>query len=175
MSKLRPILLAEDNPNDVELTMTALHNLNLANEIIVVNNGAEVMDFLQRRNAFAERPAIPPAVILLDLKMPRVDGLEALRMIRADPETRTLPIVILTSSREENDLVKGYQLGANAYVVKPVDFEQFISAVSQLGVFWALINEPPLRGALRAQARRSQPPACGTCPGCGATRVGRAG
>ena len=143
MSKLRPILLAEDNPNDVELTMTALRNLNLANEIVVVNNGAEVLDFLHRRNAFAQRPDVQPAVVLLDLKMPRVDGLEALRQIRADAATRTLPIVILTSSREESDLVRGYQLGANGYVVKPVDFEQFISAVSQLGVFWALINEPP--------------------------------
>ena len=140
---LRPILLAEDNPNDVELTLTALHSLNLANEIIVVHDGAEVMDFLHRRREFSGRPPLHPAVIMLDLKMPRVDGLEALRQIRADPELRMLPIVILTSSREENDLVKGYQLGANAYVVKPVDFDQFISAVSQLGVFWALINEPP--------------------------------
>jgi CheY-like chemotaxis protein len=143
MAHLRPILLAEDNPNDVELTLTALHSLNLANEIVVVNDGAQALDFLYRRNAFSDRAALPPAVILLDLKMPRVDGLEALREIRAHPDTRTLPIVILTSSREENDLVKGYQLGANAYVVKPVDFDQFISAVSQLGVFWALINEPP--------------------------------
>jgi len=143
MAHLRPILLAEDNPNDVELTLTALHSLNLANEIVVVNDGADVLDFLHRRNAFRDRPDLPPAVILLDLKMPKVDGLEALRLIRNDPETRVLPIVILTSSREESDLVKGYQLGANAYVVKPVDFEQFISAVSQLGVFWALVNEPP--------------------------------
>jgi CheY-like chemotaxis protein len=143
MSNLRPLLLAEDNPNDVELTLTALHSLNLANEIIVVNDGAQVLDFLQRRNAFSSRPAIAPAVILLDLKMPRVDGLEALRLIRADPALRMLPIVILTSSREENDLVRGYELGANAYVVKPVDFDQFISAISQLGVFWALVNEPP--------------------------------
>ncbi len=143
MPTIRPILLAEDNPNDVELTLTALHSLNLANEIIVVNDGAQVMDFLLRRNDFTGRSATLPAVILLDLKMPRVDGLEALRQIRADSELKTLPIVILTSSREENDLVKGYQLGANGYVVKPVDFDQFISAVSQLGVFWALINEPP--------------------------------
>ena len=143
MANLRPILLAEDNPNDVELTLTALHSLNLANEIIVVNDGAQVLDFLHRRNTFSSRPATAPAVILLDLKMPRVDGLEALHQIRADPTHRMLPIVILTSSREESDLVKGYQLGANAYVVKPVDFDQFISAISQLGVFWALINEPP--------------------------------
>lgn len=143
MSTLRPILLAEDNPNDVELTLTALHSLNLANEIVVVNDGAGVLDFLRRQNEYSNRAAIPPAVIMLDLKMPRVDGLEALRQIRADPALKMLPIVILTSSREENDLVKGYQLGANAYVVKPVDFDQFISAVSQLGVFWGLINEPP--------------------------------
>ena len=143
MANLRPILLAEDNPNDVELTLTALHSLNLANEIIVVNDGAQVLDFLHRRNNFSSRPAVDPAVILLDLKMPRVDGLEALRQIRTDPVHRMLPIVILTSSREENDLVQGYELGANAYVVKPVDFDQFISAISQLGVFWALINEPP--------------------------------
>jgi CheY-like chemotaxis protein len=143
MSKLRPILLAEDSPHDVELTLTALHSLNIANEIVVVNDGAQVLDFLHRRNAFSSRAAEAPAVILLDLKMPRVDGLEALRQIRADPEHCMQPIVILTSSREEGDLVKGYKLGANAYVVKPVDFDQFISAISQLGVFWALINEPP--------------------------------
>jgi CheY-like chemotaxis protein len=143
MPNLRPILLAEDNPNDVELTLTALHSLNLANEIVVVHDGAQVLDFLRRKNTFSQRAAVPPAVILLDLKMPRVDGLQALQEIRKDPELRTLPIVILTSSREENDLVKGYELGANAYVVKPVDFDQFISAVGQLGVFWALINEPP--------------------------------
>jgi CheY-like chemotaxis protein len=143
MPLLRPILLAEDNSNDVELTLTALHSLNLANEIIVVKDGSEVLDFLHRRNAFSARPPVAPAVILLDLKMPRVDGLEALRQIRTDPNFGRLPIVILTSSREENDLVKGYSLGANAYVVKPVDFDQFISAVSQLGVFWALVNEPP--------------------------------
>jgi CheY-like chemotaxis protein len=143
MSTLRPILLAEDNPNDVELTLTALRGLKLANEIVVVNDGEEVFDFLYRKNKFATRAAVPPAVILLDLKMPRVDGLEALRRIRADGDMRALPIVILTSSREESDLVKGYQLGANGYVVKPVDFEQFISAVSHLGVFWALVNEPP--------------------------------
>ena len=143
MSSLRPILLAEDNPNDVELTLTALHTLNLANEIAVVHNGAEVLDFVHRRNAYAQRDDVQPAVILLDLKMPRVDGLETLRQLRANPETKTIPIVILTSSREENDLVKGYELGANSYVVKPVDFDQFISAVSQLGVFWAIVNEPP--------------------------------
>jgi CheY-like chemotaxis protein len=131
MPQLRPILLAEDNPNDVELTVTALHSLNLANEIVVVNDGGQALDFLRRQGSFSSRTAVAPAVVLLDLKMPRVDGLEALREIRTDPELRLLPIVILTSSREESDLVKGYRLGANAYVVKPVDFDQFISAVSE--------------------------------------------
>lgn len=140
---LRPILLAEDSPNDVELTLAALHSLNLANEIVVVRDGAEVLDFLQQRNAFAGRTPVLPAVILLDLKMPRLDGLETLRRIRADPASAMLPIVILTSSREEQDLVRGYALGANAYVVKPVDFDRFMTAISQLGVFWALVNEPP--------------------------------
>lgn len=143
MSQLRPILLAEDNPNDVELTMSALHSLNLANEIVVVNDGAQVLDFVYRRNQYAGRADILPAVLLLDLKMPRIDGLETLRRIRSDPKVATIPVVILTSSREENDLVKGYELGANAYVVKPVDFDQFIGAVTKLGVFWALVNEPP--------------------------------
>jgi CheY-like chemotaxis protein len=140
---LRPILLAEDNPNDVELTLSALHSLNLANPITVVNDGAEALDFLHRRGAFAGSTVGRPAVVLLDLKMPRVNGLEVLRQIRADPALHPTPVVILTSSREESDLVKGYELGANAYVVKPVDFDAFISAVSQLGVFWALVNEPP--------------------------------
>ena len=143
MPSLRPILLAEDNPNDVELTLGALHALHLANEIIVVEDGAQALDFIFRRGAFASRADLPPAVVLLDLKMPRVDGLEALRRIRADRVHGRVPVVILTSSREESDLVRGYELGANGYVVKPVDFEQFISTVTQLGVFWALVNEPP--------------------------------
>jgi CheY-like chemotaxis protein len=142
-TSLRPILLAEDNPNDVELTLSALHSLKLANQVTVVSDGAQALDFLYRRGAFADATAVRPAVVLLDLKMPRVDGLEVLRQIRADPLLGSVPVVILTSSREESDLVKGYQLGANAYVVKPVDFDAFISAVSQLGVFWALVNEPP--------------------------------
>jgi CheY-like chemotaxis protein len=143
MSHYRPILLAEDNPNDVELTLTALHNLHLSNEIVVVHDGAQALDYLRRKNKFAGRAAGNPAVILLDLKMPKIDGLETLRQIRADPALHSLPVVILTSSREEADLVQGYELGANAYVVKPVDFDDFISAVTKLGVFWALINEPP--------------------------------
>ena len=143
MNSLRPILLAEDNPNDVELTLAALHEANLANEIVVVVDGAEALDFLHRRGKFAGRATPPPALVLLDLKMPRVDGLEALRQIRADATLRTLPVVIFTSSREESDLHQSYALGANAFVVKPVDFEQFIASVSKLGVFWALLNEPP--------------------------------
>ncbi len=140
---LRPILLAEDNPNDVELTLSALKSQHLANDITVVYDGAEALDYLYRRGTFAGRTTAQPAVVLLDLKMPRVGGLEVLRQIRADPGLRSLPAVILTSSREETDVVKGYQLGANAYVVKPVDFGEFVSAVARLGIFWALVNEPP--------------------------------
>jgi CheY-like chemotaxis protein len=143
MATLRPILLAEDNPNDVELTLDALHSAHLANEIAVVTDGAAALDWLHRRGAYADRAPGAPAVAILDLKMPRLDGLEALREIRADPALHALPVVILTSSREESDLVESYRLGANAYVVKPVDFTRFINAVSQLGVFWAVINEPP--------------------------------
>lgn len=143
MSSLRPILLAEDNAHDAELTLSALHSLNLANDVVVVSDGAQALDFLYRRNAHAARPDIQPLVVLMDLKMPRVDGLQALRQIRADASMQSLPVVILTSSREEADLVTSYQLGVNAYVVKPVQFEEFIAAVSRVGVFWALVNEPP--------------------------------
>ncbi len=143
LASLRPILIAEDNLNDVELTLSALHSLNLANPITVVHDGAQALDFLHLRGPLAGSGCVQPAVVLLDLKMPRIDGLEVLRQIRADPGLRSTPVVILTSSREESDLVQGYQLGANAYVVKPVDFDAFISAVSRLGVFWALVNEPP--------------------------------
>ena len=149
MPALRPILLAEDNPHDVELTLSALRGLNLANEIAVTHDGAAVMDFLLCRNAHAARPPVQPSVVLLDLKMPRVDGLETLRQIRATPAFTTLPVVILTSSREEADLAKGYALGANGYVVKPVDFDEFNSAVGQIGIFWARVNEPPPAAASR--------------------------
>jgi CheY-like chemotaxis protein len=115
----------------------------LANEVVVVGDGAEALDYLLRRGAFAERERGNPAVVLLDLKMPRVDGLEVLRHLKADPELRTIPVVIMTSSREERDLVESYRLGVNAYVVKPVDFEQFVAAVKEVGMFWAVINEPP--------------------------------
>jgi CheY-like chemotaxis protein len=143
MSAPRPILLAEDNPNDVELILTAFEEARLVNEIVTVNDGEQALDFLHRRGAHAHRTGPLPAVILLDLKMPRVDGREVLRQIRSDPGLRTIPVVVLTSSREESDLLQTYQLGVNAYVVKPVDFEEFINAVGKLGCFWALLNEPP--------------------------------
>lgn len=143
MSALRTILLAEDNPHDVELTLAALHSARLANEIIVVHDGAAVLDCLRGVGEFAGRLGAPPVVAILDLKMPRVTGLEALREIRADPALHALPVVILTSSREENDLVESYDLGANSYMVKPIDFDGFISAVGKLGVYWGVLNEPP--------------------------------
>lgn len=143
MNTLRPILLAEDHPADVELTRVALQSANLANEIIHVSDGQEALDYLNRQGRFANRAPGLPAVLLLDLKMPKVDGLEVLSQIKSDSALRTLPIVVLTSSREEQDLVRSYQLGVNAYVVKPVDYHAFIEAISQLGVFWALLNEQP--------------------------------
>lgn len=143
MSILRPILLVEDNPNDVELTLSALRQANLANEVIVAHDGEEALDFLFRRGRHAHRSSIDPSVVFLDLKMPGLDGREVLQQIRRSPLLKNLPVVVLTSSREEGDLLETYQLGANAYVVKPVGFESFVSAVSKLGFFWALINEPP--------------------------------
>lgn len=143
MADLKRILLAEDNPKDVELTLTALEEHNLANEVVVVNDGAEALDYLYRRGKFAMSADNHPAVVLLDLKMPKVDGLEVLRTVKADSKLKAVPIVVLTSSREEKDLIESYKLGVNAYVVKPVDFTQFVDAIKGLGVFWALINEPP--------------------------------
>jgi CheY-like chemotaxis protein len=143
MNSLRSILLVEDNPNDVELTMTALKEANLANDVVVANDGEQALDYLFRRGLHAGRTGGQPAVILLDLKMPKVDGHEVLRQIKADRELRLTPIVVLTSSREEKDLFESYDKGANSYVVKPVDFEEFVTAISKLGVFWALLNEPP--------------------------------
>lgn len=150
MGDLNRILLVEDNANDVELALTALAEHNIANEVVVTRDGSEALDYLYRRGAFANRKNGQPAVILLDLKMPKVDGLEVLRTVKSDPELQRIPVVMLTSSREETDLVKSYQLGANAYVVKPVDFPQFVAAVKELGAFWALLNEPP-PGSLRRQ------------------------
>lgn len=147
--KLKRILLAEDNPKDVELTLEALEEHNLANDVVVVRNGAEALDYLYRRGEFSTRPEGNPAVVLLDLKMPKVDGMEVLRQIKTDEEMKVVPIVMLTSSREEKDLVKSYKLGANAYVVKPIDFQQVVEAIKQLGLFWAVLNEPPI-GTVRA-------------------------
>jgi CheY-like chemotaxis protein len=137
------ILLAEDNLNDVELTKRALAKINLANRLTVVHDGVEAMEYLRREGAFAEREPGDPAFVLLDIKMPRKDGLQVLREIRDDPALKRLPVVILTSSREEQDLIASYDLNVNAYVVKPVDFAGFIETVTQLGVFWAVINERP--------------------------------
>lgn len=147
MKTLKVILLVEDDPQDVELTVTALGDHKLRNEIVVARDGVEALDFLYRRAAFAGRPAGLPVVILLDLKLPRVDGIEVLRQLRADERLRSVPVVILTSSRESRDLAECYRLGVNAYVVKPVRFAEFIEAVRHIGVFWALINEPPPNGA----------------------------
>lgn len=145
MKELRTILLAEDNPKDVELTLEALSDYNLANEVVVVNDGEAALDWLHRRGAYANRPPEPPALILLDLKMPKVDGLEVLKEIKSTESLRVIPVVMLSSSREERDLLVSYGLGVNAYVVKPVKFHEFIEAVKALGLFWAFFNEPPRR------------------------------
>jgi len=142
--KLKRILLAEDNPKDVELALEALTEHHLANDVVVVRNGEEALDYLFRRGAYSMREEGHPAVVLLDLKMPKVDGLEVLRQVKTDEELKVVPVVMLTSSREEQDLVKSYQLGANAYVVKPIDFQQVVEAIKQLGLFWAVLNEPPV-------------------------------
>jgi CheY-like chemotaxis protein len=143
MVELRTILFAEDNPRDVELTLEALGDHNLANNVIVVRDGVETMEYLRREGKYKLRKPGNPAVLLLDIKMPRMDGIEVLRAIRKDSDLKMVPVVMLTSSREEQDLIKSYELGVNAYVVKPVDFKEFIEAVKQLGVFWAVINEVP--------------------------------
>lgn len=143
MIKVKRILLVEDNANDAELTLEALSEHNLANEVDLVRDGAEALDYLYRRGSYANSEDGNLAVILLDLKLPKVDGLEVLRVIRGDDKLKYVPVVVLTSSREERDLIESYRLGVNAYVVKPVNFSEFISAVKELGVFWALINEPP--------------------------------
>lgn len=143
MSELARILLVEDDPRDVELTMTALEDYNLANEVVVTRDGAEALDYLYCRGEFDSRSNENPAVILLDLKLPKIDGLEVLQRIRSDERLKMIPVVVLTSSHEEKDMVRSYQLGVNAYVVKPVDFHEFVNAVKELGVFWAVINEPP--------------------------------
>jgi CheY-like chemotaxis protein len=143
MNTFGRILMVEDDPQDVELTLTALADYNLANEVVVTGDGEEALDYLYCRGNFKARTSENPAVLLLDLKLPKVDGLEVLQQIKSDEKLRMIPVVVLTSSREERDMVASYKLGVNAYVVKPVDFHEFVNAIKELGVFWAVINEPP--------------------------------
>lgn len=152
MSNLKPILLVEDSPNDVELTLAALERCQLANDVVVVRDGAEALDYLFERGKFTKRNSGNPVVVLLDLKLPKVDGLEVLGQIKQDPTLRQTPVVMLTSSREERDVVESYNLGVNAFVVKPVEFERFFEAIRDLGMFWAVLNEPPPRKLGREQA-----------------------
>jgi CheY-like chemotaxis protein len=140
---LKPILLVEDDKRDLELTLLALERSQLANDVVTVGDGAKALEYLRREGEFAARPEGNPAVVLLDLKLPKVNGLEVLQSVRADPLLRPVPVVMLTSSEAESDVLKSYSLGVNAYVVKPVDFKQFVSAIAELGVFWAVVNEPP--------------------------------
>jgi CheY-like chemotaxis protein len=143
MDKAGEILLVEDDPRDVELTLTALRESRIANGVVVVRDGAQALEYLYRRGAYEQREEGNPAVILLDLKLPKVDGLEVLRQIKAEERLKNIPVVMLTSSREEQDLVGSYASGANAYVVKPVEFEDFLEAVRRLGLFWTVVNHPP--------------------------------
>ena len=137
------ILIVEDDPKDVDLTLTALEEYNLANEVVVTHDGEEALDYLYCRGSFKARPNGNPAVVLLDLKLPKVDGLEVLEQMKSDQKLKMIPVVVLTSSRQERDLVASYKYGVNAYVVKPVDFHEFVNAIKELGSFWAVINEPP--------------------------------
>ena len=143
MTTLARILIVEDDPNDVELTLTALSDYNLANEVVITRDGQQALDYLYRRGEFSTRSTDNPAVILLDLKLPKIGGLEVLQQIKSDEHLKMIPVVVLTSSNEEKDMMKSYSLGVNAYVVKPVDFHEFVNAVKELGVFWAVVNEPP--------------------------------
>jgi CheY-like chemotaxis protein len=161
MPELKRILMVEDCVQDVELTLAALEEHHLANEVVVARDGADALDYLFRRGRFAARSDELPAVVLLDLKLPKVDGLEVLREMKADDRLRMVPVVMLTSSREEQDLVRSYQLGVSAYVVKPVDFGRFVTTVKELGLFWAVINEPP-PGACRKP--HGLPPVGGETP-----------
>jgi CheY-like chemotaxis protein len=143
MASIGRILMVEDDPKDVDLTLTALEDYHLANEVVVAGDGEEALDFLYCRGKWASRPRENPAVMLLDLKLPKMDGLEVLKQVKADENLQLIPVVVLTSSREEKDLVASYRLGVNAYVVKPVDFHEFVNAIRELGVFWAVINAAP--------------------------------
>jgi len=143
MAALKRILLVEDNERDVELTLSALEEYNLANEVVVARDGAEALDYLYQRGKYSDRADGLPAVVLLDLNMPKVDGMEVLQRMKIDPVLKQVPVVMVTSSRVEQDLVRSYELGVNAYVVKPVDFQKFIESIRQIGFFWAILNEPP--------------------------------
>ncbi len=143
MTTLGRILIVEDDPNDVELTLTALADYNLANEVVITRDGQQALDYLLCKGEFSARAVGNPAVMLLDLKLPKVGGLEVLQQIKSDENLKMIPVVVLTSSNEEKDMMRSYRLGVNAYVVKPVDFHEFVNAVKELGVFWAVINEPP--------------------------------
>jgi CheY-like chemotaxis protein len=143
MNTPKKILFVEDNANDIELTLTALEEYGLANEVVVVNDGEEALEYLRSKGKFADRPQGLPVVVMLDVKLPKVDGLQVLREMRADPFLKTIPVVMLSSSREEKDLLASYALGTSAYVVKPVDFLEFVATIKQLGLFWGIINEPP--------------------------------
>jgi CheY-like chemotaxis protein len=156
MNPLRSILLVDDSPHDIELTLDALEQHHLANKVVTVRDGAEALDYLFRRGAYAGTTAEQPAVVLLDLKMPKVDGLEVLRQIKGDPQLKVIPVVMMTSSREEQDLFNSYRLGVNAYVVKPLNFHEFTDAVKQLGAFWAILNEPPLGSEQKGSPMESQ-------------------
>jgi DNA-binding response OmpR family regulator len=149
---LKPILLVEDDKRDLELTLVALERSQLANEVIVLRDGAQALDYLMREGEFKDREEGSPAVMLLDLKLPKVNGLEVLQKVRATSSLRSMPVVMLTSSQEESDVVRSYELGVNAYVVKPVEFKQFVTAIADLGVFWAVLNEPP-PGSAKASRR----------------------
>lgn len=149
---LKPILLVEDDKRDLELTLVALERSQLANDVVIARDGAQALEYLRREGDHADRSEGNPAVILLDLKLPKVNGLEVLEAVRGNPALRSIPVVMLTSSQEESDVVKSYDLGVNAYVVKPVEFNQFVAAIADLGIFWAVLNEPP-PGSLRASRR----------------------
>jgi DNA-binding response OmpR family regulator len=143
MTSLKRILLVEDSPRDAELTLNALAEHHLANDVVHLRDGADALDYLFRREQSADRPERHPALVLLDLKMPRVDGMEVLRQMKGSADLKTIPVVVMTSSREEGDLIRSYELGVNAYVVKPVKFQDFVEAVRAVGSFWAIVNEPP--------------------------------
>lgn len=149
---LKPILLVEDDPRDLELTLVALERSQLANEVVIVRDGEAALEYLNRAGEYAGRAEGNPAVILLDLKLPKVNGLEVLQAVRTTEQLRSVPVVMLTSSHEESDVLRSYQLGVNAYVVKPVEFKQFVEAIADLGIFWAVLNEPP-PGSLRTRRR----------------------